>query len=68
MIFHSALVADLTHYLIKLNEVLGKQNEWLAELSRVINESNDDDYERERQEFDEHLDPINKIRKEKRKK
>jgi predicted nucleic acid-binding Zn-ribbon protein len=55
-------VEALTDCIIELNETLEKQNEWLKELCDVLGIESaeaDEEYAKEREEFEEHLEPVN---------
>jgi hypothetical protein len=49
-------VEALVDCIIEINETLEKQNEWLAELARLMTED-DDEYKKDRDEWRKKLDP-----------
>lgn len=44
-----------------LTEVLQKQNDWLADLAGILN-GEDEEFEKEREEWKEHVNPVNRRR------
>jgi predicted nucleic acid-binding Zn-ribbon protein len=53
-------VSALVDCIIELNETLEKQNDWLAELAGILS-GEDEELEKEREEWKEHINPVNAL-------
>ena len=51
-------IIDLHNTIVKQNDILNDQNEWLKELSEIL--TDDEEYDREREEWKDHVNPINR--------